>query len=90
MVEDKSHKEIVDFIAPRCRNIYLTEPETHRKLDGSLLVEAFKKRDKEALFIEKPREAYRLAKSRLKGDETLLVIGSHYLTGAIMTEIENI
>ena len=89
LVEDKEHDEIVDFIAPRCGSIYLTEPNTHRKLDGALLLQEFRKRNKKALFIEKPQEAYRFVKSQLTDEDTLLVIGSHYLIGAILPEIKN-
>jgi dihydrofolate synthase/folylpolyglutamate synthase len=89
LVEDKAYNEIVDFISLKCDAVYLTEPDTHRKLDGTLLLQEFRKRNKEALFIENAREAYRIAKSRLKEKDTLLVIGSHYLIGAIISEIKN-
>ncbi len=87
LLEDKSHEKIVDFISQKCAQIYLTEPDTHRKLDGTLLLRAFEKKKKKARFIENPRDAYSLAKARLSENDTLLVIGSHYLIGTIYSEI---
>ena len=89
LVSDKSHKEIVSFIAETGRFIYVTEPDTYRKLDGDKLVNSFKKNKRDAHLIRNPQKAFEYAKSQLRDDDTLLVIGSHYLVGALLAKFEN-
>jgi dihydrofolate synthase/folylpolyglutamate synthase len=86
LVEDKSHEKIVSVIAKSCRTIYLTEPETDRRLDGKELLRSFKKIGKETILIKNPQEVFAYAKEKLDKNDTLLVIGSHYLIGILMAK----
>jgi dihydrofolate synthase/folylpolyglutamate synthase len=88
IVEDKSYEEIAAAAVWNCNSVYLTEPDTHRKLDGQILLETFNRLHKKAELINEPQKAYNYAKSKLKKDETLLVIGSHYLIGHLLAKLK--
>ena len=83
MVKDKNHQAIANFLTRQAKCIVITEPDTHRKLDGTLLVEAFRKNNQKTIFIKDLFKAFDLCKDKINSNETLLVIGSHYLIGAL-------
>ena len=83
MVKDKNHQAIANFLTRQAKCIVITEPDTHRKLDGTLLVEAFRKNNQKTIFIKDLFKAFDLCKDKINPNETLLVIGSHYLIGAL-------
>jgi dihydrofolate synthase/folylpolyglutamate synthase len=83
MVKDKNYQTIANFLTRQAKLIVITEPDTHRKLDGTLLVEAFRKNNQKTIFIKDLFKAFDLCKDKINPNETLLVIGSHYLIGAL-------
>jgi len=84
MVDDKDYQKSVRFIAGRVERVTVTEPQTHRKLDAETLAQAF--HDYGVLYniIKDFNEAYEFSYRQLKKGQTLLVTGSHYLTGALL------
>lgn len=84
LVQDKDYTGIARTIAQYCSDITITEPETHRKLDGEILETEFKKTNRKVTLIKDLNEAYDKCRKRLSGKSTLLVIGSHYLIGYLM------
>lgn len=86
LVKDKDYRRIARFLKGRFNRIVITEPDTHRRLEGGHLLEAFKKLKQEAVFIKDLSEAYEFTKNELKKNDSLLVLGSHYLIGAYLSE----
>ncbi len=84
MVDDKDYQKSARFIADRSGRITITEPQTHRKLKAETLAQAF--HDCGALYnvIKDFNEAYEFSYKQLKKGHTLLVTGSHYLTGSLL------
>jgi len=83
LVQDKNYHEIVKEIAAYSSIIYITEPDTHRKLDAEELAAAFEHIDIKVNIIKEPQKAYEISSKSLNNDEYLLVTGSHYLIGSL-------
>ncbi|MBN1407537.1 MAG: bifunctional folylpolyglutamate synthase/dihydrofolate synthase [Calditrichaceae bacterium] len=90
LVQDKDYLSIAEVISQYAREIIITEPDTHRKLDGQLLVSALKKSKSRIKLIKDLNEAYESCIKQLHGKDTLLVIGSHYLIGALLKNQNNL
>lgn len=86
LVKDKNYRKIARYLSGRFRKIIITEPETHRKLEGITLKKVFDNLQQDAIFVKDLKEAYDLAKIQLRTTETLLIIGSHYLIGAYLQD----
>ncbi|MEJ2543355.1 MAG: bifunctional folylpolyglutamate synthase/dihydrofolate synthase [Calditrichaceae bacterium] len=90
LVQDKDYLSIAKTISQYSRNITITEPDTHRKLDGELLISILKKSNSQVNLIKDLNEAYELCIKQLHKPDSLLVIGSHYLIGALMKNQNNL
>ncbi len=84
LVKDKNHREIAKHLAKYTDEIIITEPDTHRKLDAEILSGSLENFGKKSKLIKDLKEAYDLAISATKEDDTLIIIGSHYLIGAYL------
>lgn len=84
IVNDKDAYNITKFLSGKFRYVIVTEPETARKQDGSILMRMFEKQKQNVKFIKDLSMAFELCKNTLKNDETLIALGSHYLVGALM------
>ena len=84
LVQDKDYLSIAETISQYSKYITITEPETYRKLDGVILQSALSISKSNINLIKDLNEAYDLCRNQLHKKDTLLVIGSHYLIGAIM------
>lgn len=87
LVQDKDYASIASEIGRFASRVIITEPATHRKLAGGELLEAFEAKKINAHLIKEVKEAYEFSVSSLTNDEILLVIGSHYLIGALVNSI---
>jgi dihydrofolate synthase/folylpolyglutamate synthase len=86
LVKDKNYGKITRFLNGRFREIYITEPETERRLDGTLIKRSFGRLKQDSVFIKDLKKAYELAKTQSMPADTLLIIGSHYLIGAYLAD----
>ena len=86
LVEDKDYLQIARAIANYSDRIVITEPDTHRKLDSNLLKGAFSSTQKKVKVIKDFEQAYEFSKKQLQGDDSLIVIGSHYLIGPLINK----
>lgn len=84
LVQDKNHDQIAAVLAANCAQITVCEPDTHRRLDGKILYDEIKKTQKNVRLIKDAVKAYESTKINMRQDETLLVIGSHYLIGSLL------
>ncbi len=84
MVDDKDYLKSARFIAERAGRITITEPETHRKLQAETLAKAFDDCGVLCTVIKDFNEAYEFSYKQLEKGHTLLVTGSHYLSGALL------
>jgi len=85
LVADKTVEDIVPLLAGAAERIIVTEPDTHRRLAAGSLAQAFEKAGKKVKIIQELQQAYDFCKQLLKKEETLLVIGSHYLVGPLLS-----
>ncbi|WP_457566627.1 bifunctional folylpolyglutamate synthase/dihydrofolate synthase, partial [Caldithrix abyssi] len=86
LLEHKDHKEVVNFLSRQNMNIYLTEPQSIKKLAVGKLADAFIKKGKSVHIYPDPVEAVQKILNRIKKDELLIVMGSHYLIGYLINE----
>lgn len=84
LVNDKNFNLIADFLSGQGFTLFITEPETHRRLPAEQLADAFGALHEKVVVIKNPVEAFRHARQRLTADDLLLVTGSHYLIGELM------
>ena len=87
LVNDKSYQSIARKLAEAADCITVTEPDTHRRLSATDLAEAFKKEGKSADVFQDIQEAFDFCKQSLNKEDTLLVIGSHYLIGPLLSSL---
>jgi dihydrofolate synthase/folylpolyglutamate synthase len=90
LVQDKDFKRIAGMISKISDYIFVTEPDTHRKLDGEILSSAFRELSASPVFIKDFQGAFETAKGVLGTNDTLLVIGSHYLIGSLLKNENNL
>jgi dihydrofolate synthase/folylpolyglutamate synthase len=90
LVQDKDYLSIAEIISQYSKDITVTEPDTYRKLDGKLLVSALNKLKNQVNFFKDLNDAYESCRNQTKNSDTLLVIGSHYLIGALMKNQNNL
>ena len=90
LVQDKDYLSIAEIISQYSKDITVTEPDTYRKLDGKLLVSALHKLKNQVNFFKDLNDAYESCRNQTKNSDTLLVIGSHYLIGALMKNQNNL
>lgn len=83
LVNDKDAEKIIAFLTGKFQRVYVCEPQTSRKQDGEYLVQLFIAGGQKAIFIKDLHEAYEISKESLNMDGGLLVMGSHYLIGAL-------
>ncbi len=87
LLEHKDYKEIVTFLSQQNLNIYLTEPQTPKRLPLKALKQAFAKRGKMVTAFNDPVEAIRQILNQMAAPDILLVTGSHYLIGHLMNQL---
>jgi len=86
LVADKDHNQIASTIAQVVNDLVICEPETHRRLDADKLSATFEGFGKTTVVVKDSQEAYEFCKNRLSEEQVLLVIGSHYLIGSLLTK----
>jgi len=83
MVNDKDVQKIISFLSGKFGTVVISEPPTYRRQDGAYMRQLFERQGQKAIFIKDLREAYEISKMSLKKRNGLLVMGSHYLIGAL-------
>ncbi|HGY56451.1 MAG TPA: bifunctional folylpolyglutamate synthase/dihydrofolate synthase [Caldithrix abyssi] len=87
LVDDKNYVDVARIVKRAAGGIVVTEPATHRRLAATDLAAAFQNAGKKVKIIQDLHRAFEFCKQSLKQDETLLVIGSHYLVGPLLENI---
>lgn len=85
ILNDKDVKGITKILSGKFKNIIVTEPNIYRKQNAEVLVNAFKANNENVKLIKDLNQAFEKSKNYLKDDETLLVLGSHYLIGELIS-----
>ena len=67
--------------------IILTRPMTERAADPNLLAEDIAKINSNFQVVPRVRDAYQSAKDLCRSDEVILVTGSHYTVGEVLTSL---
>lgn len=88
LVNDKDMEAIVRLLVARFASVTVTEPESGRRQDGRLLADAFERQGQKAKLIKDSREAYEFVKKGIDQKDVLLVMGSHYLIGALKRTVD--
>jgi len=83
LLEDKNYKKIVDLIKNIFSEIWITEPANHRKLPGEILQHQFVQVGISAELIKDISESYESLINRLESEDTLFIMGSHYMASTI-------
>ncbi len=88
LVNDKDMPRIVRFLAPLFDAVVVSEPPSARRQDAAALEQAFLRYTQNVKLIKDLTEAYESSLSKLEKDDTLLVMGSHYLVGALKARFD--
>lgn len=83
IVNDKDAEKIVSFLNGKFKEVVVTEPQTERKQEAEALYKLFKDKGQKVKLIKDLHHAYESTKDKLKNNEVLIVMGSHYLVGAL-------
>ena len=83
LLEDKNYKKIVDLLKDSFSQVWITEPANHRKLSGEILQNEFAQAGISSEIIKDISESYESLINQLESEDTLFIMGSHYLAGTI-------
>jgi dihydrofolate synthase/folylpolyglutamate synthase len=88
LLADKEYRQIAKKICKLFASITITNPVHERVLQPEKLQSYLKSLDTEATIIKDYRKAWMKLTSKLSADEVLIVMGSHFLVGAILATIQ--
>jgi len=83
LLADKEYKRIAGLLAAHFKQIVVTEPNSERKLPAVELAEVFRACGKTVECIPDPAAAFNSCRQKMETDETLFVMGSHFLIGEL-------
>jgi dihydrofolate synthase / folylpolyglutamate synthase len=81
LMKDKEYRSVVESLSDRSRLAIIVRPETPRSIDPALLLSEFHRRGKRAIVAGGVEAGMRQAERLRRGDEPLVVTGSHYVVG---------
>jgi dihydrofolate synthase/folylpolyglutamate synthase len=81
LMRDKEYESVVESLSDRTRLAVIVRPETPRSIDPALLLSEFHRRGKRAIIAGGVEAGLRQAERLRRGDEPLVVTGSHYVVG---------
>jgi dihydrofolate synthase/folylpolyglutamate synthase len=84
LLDDKAYRPIIRRLQKRFKNVMLTQPRHERALPAGLLADEFLKYGVRAKPVVSLEDAFRQAVKKLKQQDQLFVIGSHFLIGEIL------
>ncbi len=87
ILSDKDYHAMLKELDKFAEVIILTRPMTDRAMDPSILAEDIAKINNNFQVIPMVREAYRSAKELCRPDEVILVTGSHYTVGEVLSNL---
>ena len=87
LLDDKEYKSIADLIPDHFSRITITEPQHERPLNAELLKKILEKSVSDVNIVEKNIDAFDFARTKLSENDTLFVMGSHFLIGALSAAI---
>ncbi|HED09244.1 MAG TPA: bifunctional folylpolyglutamate synthase/dihydrofolate synthase [Caldithrix abyssi] len=88
LVNDKDMSRIVRYLSSLFEFIVVTEPQSSRRQEGELLYQAFLQHTQNVKLIKDLVLAYESSLSMLGKNDTLVVMGSHYLVGALKARVD--
>ncbi len=88
LVNDKDMERIVRYLSPLFTCIVVTEPQSHRRQEGDVLYRAILEHTQNVKLIKDLARAYESSLSMLEKSDTLVVMGSHYLVGALKARVD--
>jgi folylpolyglutamate synthase/dihydropteroate synthase len=88
VLSDKAYTEIIKLIYPHFNKIVITEPLNDRKLNGEKVAQEFARYDKKVTIKKNISSAYEFCLKNLNSSDTLLVMGSHFLIGPLMMNLQ--
>ena len=65
--------------------IWITEPESHRKLPAEILINEFYQHGISAVFVKDISKSFESLSKNLDPKDILFIMGSHYLAGQILS-----
>jgi len=87
LLDDKEYKSIAALIPDHFSRITITEPQHERPLKAEILKKILQKSVFVVNIIEKNIDAFDFACKKLSENDTLFVMGSHFLIGALSAAI---
>ncbi len=87
ILSDKDYHKMLKELDTIAAIIILTRPMTERAADPNLLAEDIAKINSNFQVVPRVRDAYQSAKDLCRPDEVILVTGSHYTVGEVLTSL---
>ena len=88
LLQDKGHGEIARLLAPFFTEVIVTQPQNERYLAVDELAAGFRENGINAKCIKEIDTAFEFCMRQTSADETLFIIGSHFLAGVILEIIQ--
>jgi dihydrofolate synthase / folylpolyglutamate synthase len=87
LLDDKEYKSIATLISDHFSRITITEPDHERPLEAEILKKILEKSGSKVNVVKKNMDAFDFACKKLSENDTLFVMGSHFLIGALSIAI---
>ncbi len=83
VMEDKEYSSMIPLLAGFARLVIAVQPKTGRALPGKSIVRQFHSLGFPALDGHDVASGFNLARSLVRNDEAIVIIGSHYVAGEV-------
>ena len=89
-MKEKETRKIAILLSGLFEKIYITEPDTDKKLNAQDFASLFNKQNIKIEIIKDSKSAYEKALNEINNNnfECLIILGSHYLLGDIANKFD--
>jgi dihydrofolate synthase/folylpolyglutamate synthase len=89
VMKDKEYEKMIRKLSEVANFAVATQPKIGRALDAKTISNIFKENNVESTYIQDSDKAFDFILSKATKEDLILIVGSHYLAGEIISYVEN-
>ncbi len=89
VMKDKEYEKMIKKLSEVANFAVATQPKIGRALDAKTISNIFKENNVESIYIQDSDKAFDFILNKATKEDLVLIIGSHYLAGEIISYVEN-
>lgn len=89
VMKDKEYEKMINKLSEVAHFAVATQPKIGRALDAKTISDIFKKNNVESTYIQDSDKAFDFILSKATKEDLILIVGSHYLAGEIISYVES-